>query len=81
MIVVSVAVCARGHGSTAHWASPYGMLARIPLRATGLNVKMALISGVVYLAWGLRPFYRVSLAFLLHPRFHLCILAEIVINK
>ena len=40
-----------------------------------------LVNSVVYLAWGLRPFYKLSLAFLLHPRFHLCIIAEIVINK
>ena len=39
-----------------------------------------LVSRVVNLSWGLRPFYRLSLAFLLHPRFHLCIIAEIVMN-
>ena len=34
-----------------------------------------------YLVWGLRPFYRLSLAFLLVSRLHFCIIAEIVTNK
>ena len=41
-----------------------------------------LVGRVVHLVWGLRSFYRLSLATLLISTFaHLCILAEIVINK